>query len=284
MIPLFKIGFVSFGLVDMIDIALVAVLIYQLYKLLKGTVAVTIFLGLLSIYLIYLVVRATGMELLGSILGQFIGLGFLAAIILFQQEIRRFLLVVGKAMATNNKRLSEILHFTKSDHGSNVLVDLQEVIDAVFELSTENTGALIVFTESSELREYTDTGDKIEAKVSKRLLQSIFNKYSPLHDGAVIISEGRVKAARCVMPVTQKEDLPAHFGLRHRAAIGITEAGDAIAVVVSEETGQVTIAYMGNIIACQTKTELSQKLQEFLHLDTQGGKDKGERRRLFIVD
>lgn len=264
---LFNISFLEFGWADTLDILLVAIMIYQLYKLLKGTVAITIFLGFMSFYLFYLVVNATGMKLLGSILGQFIGVGVIAAIILFQQEIRRFLLLLGKTTVDNNKRVAKLLHLVKVEDEEDMGNRYEELVEAVFELSSQKEGALLVFSDSSDLREYTDTGDLIDAKVNKRLIISIFNKLSPLHDGAVIVTEGRLKAARCILPVTERDDVPAKYGLRHRAAIGITEEGDSMAVVVSEETGKVSIVQDGQIEKLVTPGKLRKRLKKFLHIE-----------------
>jgi uncharacterized protein (TIGR00159 family) len=233
------------SLVNLIDITLVSILIYQVYKLMRGSVAIKIFLGFLSIYLVYLVVSAAQMELLTIILGQFMGVGVLAAIILFQQEIRKFLLIVGKSSIFSNENLwQEILFWRKKESQA---FNVTPIIEASKTLSGSSTGALIVLSRNSELKFYAESGDLIDALVSKRLLVSIFNKYSPLHDGGVIIFNGRVKAARCILPVTERE-VPAQFGLRHRAAIGMSEATDALVLIVSEETGQVSLAKNGKIL------------------------------------
>ena len=261
MIFLFSLGFLEIELLDIIDILLVTVLLYQLYKLLTGSVALKIFLGLLSIYLLYLVVRAAGMELLTIILGQFMGVGVLAAIILFQPEIRRFLLLIGKTTAFNNDRFFRSFPWRRDQADK---LSLTPFIEAAKSLAGKNTGALIVFSKSSELRHYAESGDLIDAVVSKRLLMSIFNKYSPLHDGAVIISGNRIKAARCILPVTENNDIPASMGLRHRAAIGLTEVTDSIVLVVSEETGQIALVRNGEVFRNLSSSDLRIKLNHFL--------------------
>lgn len=242
---LFQIGFLEVSIVNLIDIALVSVLIYQVYKLMRGSVAIKIFLGFLSIYLVYLVVNAAKMELLTIILGQFMGVGVLAAIILFQQEIRKFLLIVGKSSIFSNENLWQELLFWRKRESS--AFNVTPIIEACKSLSGSSTGALIVLSSNFELKFYAESGDLIDAIVSKRLLISIFNKYSPLHDGGVIIQNGRVKAARCILPVTER-DVPAQFGLRHRAAIGMSEATDTLVLIVSEETGQVSLSKNGKIL------------------------------------
>ncbi|MFO7826756.1 MAG: diadenylate cyclase CdaA [Cyclobacterium sp.] len=258
---LFKIGFLDVSLVNLIDIALVSILIYQVYKLMRGSVAIKIFLGFLSIYLIYLVVSAAQMELLTIILGQFMGVGVLAAIILFQQEIRKFLLIVGKSSIFSNENLwQELLFWRKRE---SLAFNVTPIIEASKTLSGSSTGALIVLSRNSELKFYAESGDLIDAVVSKRLLVSIFNKYSPLHDGGVIIFNGRVKAARCILPVTERE-VPAQFGLRHRAAIGMSEATDSLVLIVSEETGQVSLAKNGKILHNLSFQEVREIINNYL--------------------
>ena len=261
MIFLFNVGFLEIGFQDIIDVLLVTVLLYQLYKLLNGSVALKIFLGLLSIYLLYLVVRAAGMELLTIILGQFMGVGVLAAIILFQPEIRRFLLLIGKTTAFNNERFFRSFPWRR-EQGEKI--SLTPFIEAAKSLAGKNTGALIVFAKSSELKYYAESGDLIDAIISKRLLMSIFNKNSPLHDGAVIISNNRIKAARCILPVTENNDVPASMGLRHRAAIGLTEVTDGVVLVVSEETGQIALVRNGEVFRNLSSADLRIKLNQFL--------------------
>ncbi|MFT2007104.1 diadenylate cyclase CdaA [Pontibacter sp. 13R65] len=261
MIPLFAIGFLEIGWLEIIDILLVTVLLYQLYKLLTGSVALKIFLGLLSIYLLYLVVRAAGMELLSIILGQFMGVGVLAAIIVFQPEIRRFLLLIGKTTAFNNDRFFKSFPWRREQAEK---LSLTPFIEAAKSLAGKNTGALIVFSKSSELKYYAESGDLIDAVISKRLLMSIFNKTSPLHDGAVIIANNRIKAARCILPVTENNDIPASMGLRHRAAIGLTEVTDSIVLVVSEETGQIALVRNGEVFRNLSSADLRVKLNQLL--------------------
>ena len=261
MIFLFSIGFLEIGWIEIIDILLVTVLLYQLYKLLTGSVALKIFLGLLSVYLLYLVVRAAGMELLTIILGQFMGVGVLAAIIVFQPEIRRFLLLIGKTTAFNNDRFFRGFPWRREQSEK---LSLTPFIEAAKSLAGKNTGALIVFSKSSELKYYAESGDLIDAVISKRLLMSIFNKNSPLHDGAVIISGNRIKAARCILPVSENQEIPASMGLRHRAAIGLTEITDSIVLVVSEETGQIALVRNGEAYRNLSSADLRIKLNQFL--------------------
>jgi uncharacterized protein (TIGR00159 family) len=232
----------------------------------RGSVAVKIFLGVLSLYLIYLIVSAAQMELLGTILGQFMGYGVLAAIILFQPEIRKFLLLIGKT--TDFKQMSNIRNFLKFRKGpAHETFNVTPVIEAIKILGGSNTGALIVFSRDSELKFYAESGDAIEALLSKRLLLSIFNKNSPLHDGAVIIYEGRIKAARCVLPVSESENLAAQFGLRHRAALGMSEVTDTLTLVVSEESGQFSVTRNGTLLHNLSPQEIRKHLNDYLTFD-----------------
>ncbi|WKN41733.1 diadenylate cyclase CdaA [Tunicatimonas pelagia] len=261
MIYLFYIGFLEVNWNDIFDILLVSVLLYQVYKLMRGSVALSIFFGFLTLYLFYLVVRAAQMELLSTILGQFMEVGVLAAIILFQQEIRKFLLLLGKTTTINRDNFFNTFWRRKEEQGK---LNLTPIVDAAKSLSGSNTGALIVFSKNSPLKFYAKSGDEIDATVSKRLLLSIFNKYSPLHDGAVIIFEGKIKAARCILPVTEQENLPAELGLRHRAAIGMTEITDSLVLVVSEETGQMSIVVNGEIYRNLSTKELRQRINQYM--------------------
>jgi len=260
---LFKIGFLDISIVNIIDIALVAALLYQVYKLLKGSVAIKIFLGFLSIYLIYLLVRALRMELLSAILGQFMGVGVIAAIIIFAPEIRKFLLLIGRSSLLSDDNVwKDMLFFWRKKDNS--LFNISPIIDASKTLAGSNTGALMVISKSTELKFYAESGDILDAELSKRLLISIFNKYSPLHDGAVIIHNGKIKAARCILPVTERE-VPAQFGLRHRAAIGMSEATDAIVLIVSEETGQLSMSKNGKIIHNMSFQEIRETINDYLN-------------------
>jgi diadenylate cyclase len=260
---LFKIGFLEISIVNMIDIALVAALLYQVYKLLKGSVAIKIFVGFLSLYLIYLLVRALRMELLSAILGQFMGVGVIAALIIFAPEIRKFLLIVGRtSIFSDDNILKDILFFWRKKENS--AFNIGPIIDASKVLAGSNTGALMVISSNTELKFYAESGDLLDAELSKRLLISIFNKYSPLHDGAVIIHKGRIKAARCILPVTERE-VPAQFGLRHRAGIGMSEATDSLILVVSEETGQMSMMKNGKVLHNLSFQEIREIINDYLN-------------------
>ena len=260
----FNIGFLEITWVDVADILLVSYLIYQLYMLTRGSVAVKVFIGIISIYLLYLIVKSAGMELLTSILEQFVSVGVLAAIILFQQEIRKFLILIGRTTFSKNENL--IRNFFRRNDTSHQGLALQPILDAAKAMGGSNTGGLIVLSRRSELKFYAESGDLIDAVVSKRMLLSIFYKNSPLHDGAVIIANNRIKAARCILPVTES-DLPASLGLRHRAALGMAEQTDSVVLIISEETGQFSIAFNGRLEHNLSITELREKLLRYLYED-----------------
>jgi uncharacterized protein (TIGR00159 family) len=260
---LFQIGFLEIKLVDIVDIGLVSVLLYQLYKLMRGSVAIKVFLGFLSLYLIFLVVKAAQMELLSSILGQFMGVGVIAVIILFQPEIRKFLLLIGRTTSVDRETLINNL-LGRRDKGINK-VDITPVIEAVKSLGGANIGALIVFSRNSPLKFYAESGDLIDAHISKRLLLAIFNKVSPLHDGAVILYRNKIVAARCILPITDQESIPAHYGLRHRAALGMSETSDSLVLVVSEETGQMSLAKNGKMMDNLSAQELRAAINNYLY-------------------
>jgi uncharacterized protein (TIGR00159 family) len=260
---LFHIGFISVRLLDILDILLVAFLMYKIYQLLKGGTAVNIFVGIVSIYVLWwLFVKILDMQLLGAILGQFMSVGVLALIIVFQQEVRRFLLLVGSSSFTGNGNITKRLLTWNWKQTPVAPANIAPVIKACTSMAKNKTGAIIVVARSTDLKFYESTGDFIDADVSKRLLESIFFKNSPLHDGAVIIEKNKIKAARCVLPVTENTDLPAHYGMRHRAALGITEQTDAISIIVSEETGTISIAIDGKIFYNLTSEELERQLAE----------------------
>jgi uncharacterized protein (TIGR00159 family) len=239
-------SFIAIRFLDILDILLVAFLLYQIYNLIRGTAAFNIFIAIFTFYLLWLIVKALNMQLLGSILGQVIGVGVIALIIVFQQEIRRFLLIFGTRYLSSQKfSLEHIFSFRgKAATGK---VNISAIVNACTNMSALKTGALIVITRKSDLFTYAKTGDIINADVSGRLLESIFFKNSPLHDGAVIIHKNRIWAARCVLPTTERLDIPAHFGMRHRAALGVTEKTDGVVITVSEETGGIALTQNGRI-------------------------------------
>jgi uncharacterized protein (TIGR00159 family) len=237
--------FMQIRFLDIIDILLVAILLYYLYKLIRGTGALNIFLGIISVYIFWWLVRIFEMELLTEILGQFISVGVLALIVVFQPEIRKFLLFLGARGFLNQrsrKFLSRLWHIDQ-----NPGLAINDVVAACEELASTNTGALIVLTRENNLDAFLETGEILDAQISRQLIENIFYKNSPLHDGAVIITNNRIKAARCVLPVSENIKFPAYLGLRHRAAVGVSEQSDALAIVVSEQTGRISLVKEGEL-------------------------------------
>lgn len=253
---LFDIGFLSLRLLDVIDIVLVAFLIYGLFKIVKGSIALNIFAGFLSVYTFWFIVRALNMRLLSTILGQFIGVGAIALLVVFQQEIRRFLLLIGKnrMVITSPNSWKQVMPWNWRSAQYHE-INFEELARACKRLSATLTGAIIVVARTSELRFFASTGVPIEGELSSKLLESIFMKKSPLHDGAVVLVKNKIKAASCILPVSEATDLPAEFGLRHRSALGISEQTDAFVLIVSEETGRISVASKGEVTADLSKEE-----------------------------
>ena len=231
----------------------------------RGSVAIKVFLGFLFLYLIFLVVKAANMELLSIILGQFMGVGVIAVIILFQQEIRKFLLLLGKTTIFEEGNMFLNIKMLWKDKFDQTSMNITPIIEALKTLGGSNTGALVVFSRDSELKFYADSGDRLDAIVSKRLLMAIFNKHSPLHDGAVIIQGERLVAASCILPVSEQDNLPAQFGLRHRAAVGMTENTDSLVIIVSEETGQLSVVRSGVMEHNLSALEIRKKINTYLY-------------------
>ncbi|HBB92416.1 MAG: TIGR00159 family protein [Bacteroidetes bacterium GWF2_49_14] len=241
-------GFIfdTFRFLDFIDILLAAILIFQVYKLVRGTVAVNIFYGIFLIYMVWLVVRALNMQLLGSILGQLIGLGLLALLIVFQQEVRRFLLVIGTRYFRKGMISFDTLFAFRKDHEEDW--NFAPIVEACTNLSYSKTGALLVLAKKSELRAFAETGCAVDATISSELIESIFRKDGPLHDGGMILARNRISAARCVLPVTENPNIPPDLGLRHRAGVGMSESSDSFVIIVSEETGRIAYANQGRLV------------------------------------
>ena len=235
--------FIQVRVFDIIDIFLVALLFFWFYRILRGTSAISIFLGIVAIFLSWQVVKALHMELLSSILGAFVSVGFIALIILFQPEIRRFLFTIGTQ--AQEGKLAQRFRFLRVS--GNVGLDVDSITKACQNMSDIHQGALILIARKNNLDDISSTGVIVNADISNPLIENIFFKNSPLHDGAMIIRNNRITAARCILPVTQKTNIPGHYGLRHRAAIGVTEVNDCIALVVSEETGNISMVVDGEI-------------------------------------
>ena len=255
--------FIEIKFLDILDILLVAFLLYELYNLLKGTVAINIFFGIVAFYLMWKLVTALEMELLSEILGAFISVGFIALIVVFQPEIRSFLLMLGTPGFINKKR-SKFM-FWRFDVNQKSKFDIDPIIMACRDMGESKTGALVILANKSPLEQYVNTGQIMESLISAELIKNIFFKNSPLHDGALIIHENKLKAAGCILPVSSNRNIPGAFGLRHRAAVGVTEQSDAIAIIVSEETGNISYAISGkltpNLKPNQLRTRLLEDMQ-----------------------
>lgn len=259
--------FISFGITDAIDIFLVAIILYIAYNLVKGTSAINIFVGLAFIYMAYIFIKAFELKLLSSILGKFVNVGVIVVMIVFQQEIRKFLLYIGSNEFIRNVKWKNVfkLNFSAAV-GGEIFLDTEAVAEACANMSLTKTGALIIIQRKTDLKFFINTGDAIDSALSARMLENIFYKNSPLHDGAVIVKDNRIVAARCVLPVTEKENFPAYYGMRHRAAVGITENTDALAITVSEQTGAISLTFAGEINPQLTKEKLIFLLEKNLKL------------------
>jgi len=240
---------------DVIDIFLVALILFQLYRLIRGTAAFSIFLGIFFIYLFWLVVKALNMELISALLGQVIGVGVIALIIVFQQEVRRFLLVIGNKYITRSRfPFGRFFSLVTNEPGSPR--EAEEIVRACERLASKKTGALIVIGRKSSLDIFAEGGEILKAQISTELLETIFFKNTPLHDGAVLIEGGLILAARCPLPTTDQVTLPPRYGMRHRAAIGMSEHSDALIVILSEESGFISVVDTGEIRENITPNEL----------------------------
>ncbi|WP_298536298.1 diadenylate cyclase [uncultured Algibacter sp.] len=245
----------KFTVVDIIDVILVALLLYYVYRLIKGTVAINIFIGIIIIYGAWRLTDFLNMELLTGIFGGFMKVGIIALIVVFQPEIRKFLLMVGSTNFGRRRKFLQQINFLKTESADET--DVDAVISACNKMSMSKTGALIVFERNNNLDFLSDSGDEMNIKVTQPIIESIFFKNSPLHDGAIIVSNNIVKATRVILPVNNEKSIPQRFGLRHRAAIGVTEKTDALALVVSEETGHISYFKDGEFVVFEDTNELS---------------------------
>lgn len=241
-------------IIDIVDIVLVAFLLYYLYRLVKGTVAINIFIGIVIIYGIWRLTEFLEMQLLSKILGGFLGVGMFALIVVFQQEIRKFLLMLGTTNFSARKKLFKKLNlFTETESQTNIPV----IIAASVKMGKSHTGAIIVIQRNNSLEFVKNTGDPMNVEVNQPILESIFYKNSPLHDGALIIEDNTITATRVILPVSNDQNIPQRFGLRHRAALGITERTDAVCIVVSEENGQISYLKEGDFVLYENIDELT---------------------------
>ena len=237
---------VEFGIKDIIDIVLVALMLYYIYRLMRESRAATAFKGIMVFVLVWLFVsQVVEMRLLGTILDKLVGVGMLALIIIFQEEIRKFLFNLGGHQRMRALKRLFTSAKDKDKDSKEVKQMIMPLVMAAINMSRQKVGALVVLERSATLDDIVATGDKIDANINQRLIENIFFKNSPLHDGAMIISDKRIKAAGCILPVSHDLSIPKELGLRHRAAMGISEETDAVAIVVSEETGSISVALKG---------------------------------------
>ncbi|MCF7568509.1 diadenylate cyclase [Sabulilitoribacter arenilitoris] len=252
----------KFTVVDIIDVILVALLLYYIYKLIKGTVAINIFIGIIIIYLVWRLTDFLEMELLTSIFGGFIKVGIIALIVVFQPEIRKFLLMVGSTNFSRRRKFLQQFKFIKNETGDET--DVDAIVSACVKMGASKTGALIVFERNNNLDFLSSSGDEMNIKVTQPIIESIFFKNSPLHDGAIVVSNNIVKATRVILPVNNEKNIPQRFGLRHRAAIGVTEKTDALALVVSEETGHISYFKDGEFVVFDNTDQLNKIIKKDL--------------------
>ena len=251
--------FLDIGFFDILDILLVAFLLFYIYRLVKGSAAINIFIGIVIIYLLWQLTLLLNMEMFSNVLGQFIGVGMFALIVVFQQEIRKFLLMIGSTNFSSKKGFLQKINF--SSKSLDDLAYLEDLVEACQNMGNTKTGALIVLQRNTKLDFVKNTGDEMQIEFNIPILESIFYKNSPLHDGAIVIEDAKITATRVILPVSNDRNIPLRFGLRHRAAIGITEKTDALALVVSEETGQISYIKDGEFRIFDNEKDLVKKLQ-----------------------
>ncbi len=251
-------GFLQLSLADVLDILLLALMIFIVFRWIRGTSAMSIFVAIISLYVIRVIVSAFNMRLMTNIMETVLDVGLIALIVIFQPEIRKFLMQLGTRYMNTAQGNKFISRFLKRGRGTNISGSdaVNNITEACRRMGEEKTGALIVIAHNASLEEIISTGDRIDAAIHRRLIMNLFFKNSPLHDGALIISGGRIAAARCTLPITERTNIPANFGMRHKAAIGITEETDADAIVVSEETGNISFVSGGTVTPIKNINEL----------------------------
>ena len=256
-------NFLDFRITDIIDIILVAALLYYIYKLVRGTVAINIFIGIVIVWGLWKLTELLDMKMISSMVGGFMSIGLIALIIVFQQEVRKFLLMVGSTNFASKRSFVRQFKFLRQETVASV-VNIEAILGACEKMSATKTGAIIVIERNNSLDFIKSSGDKMNIEVTQPIIESIFYKNSPLHDGAVIIEDNYIVATRVILPVSSERTIPLRFGLRHRAAVGITEKTDALALVVSEETGMISYIKNGEFVLYQDLTELANVIQDDL--------------------
>ena len=265
MIWAFKIGILDIRVLDIVDIAIVAYLLFSIYKLLKGSVAFNIFIGLALLYGLYVLVNVLDMKLLSLFLTNIGNLGVILLIIIFQPEIRRFLLYLGNTtLKSRSDFFKRIFPHQEKLFTADTMELVKDLSEGIIALQKDREGALIIITGNAEMQEIEESGEPIDAHISGHLITSIFRKESPLHDGAVLIKHHRIAFARCILPVSAQEELPDWVGLRHRAGLGVSEIHDVLAIIVSEETGNLALAAKGELTEDLDLEQLSTRILKYL--------------------
>ena len=257
----------TFGIKDILDIVLVALLLYYVYRLMKESGTLNVFFGLLSFIIVWVIAsQILEMKLIGTILDKFMSIGLIIIVILFKDQIKRFLVELG-----DHKRwraLRRLFYHSRDGASSDVTKTFVfPIVYACMNMSKTRTGALIVIEQSVSLEAYERSGDRIDAVINSRLIENIFFKNSPLHDGAMIIAHDRIQSAGCILPVSHDTNIPRSLGLRHRSALGISQATDALAIVVSEETGYISVAHRGELTTRLSTSELEHRLAQLVPAD-----------------
>ncbi|WP_298472897.1 diadenylate cyclase [uncultured Maribacter sp.] len=256
-------NFIDLRITDIIDIILVAVLLYYIYKLIRGSVAINIFIGIVIVWAFWKLTELLGMEMISSMVGAFMQVGLIALIIVFQQEIRKFLLMIGSTNFSNKRNFIKHFKFLKQE-GLSSSINIDALVAACEKMASTKTGALIVLERNNSLDFIKSSGDKMHIEITQPIIESIFYKNSPLHDGAAVISGNYIVATRVTLPVSNERTIPLRFGLRHRAAIGITEKTDSLALVVSEETGLISYIKNGEFVLYKGLPKLITMIKEDL--------------------
>ena len=250
-------SFLNFSLIDLLDILMVAAIIFFIFRWIRGSSALNIFIAILIVLVVRILAVALGMKMMSALLGTIIDVGAIALIVIFQPEIRRFLNNLGRSAGNTFEKQSLIRRLLSRERADTLAAGpIDEIAQACAEMSEQKTGALIVFRRTNFLEDIISTGDTLDAEISRRLIMNIFFKNSPLHDGAMIIGNNRIIAARCTLPITERTDLPARYGMRHKAAVGISEASDADVIVVSEQTGGISFVHAGQVTAIKSVNQL----------------------------
>lgn len=255
--------FLHFSWIDILDILMVALIIYLVFRWIRGSTAINIFIAIILVVVVRTLAEALGMKMISSLLGTLIDMGAVALVVIFQPEVRRFLGTLGRKAGTTLEQQSFLQKLFPGLQGRRVDTRAaQEIAEACREMSAQKTGALILIQRKNSLEDIIATGDVVDAEIGRRIIMNIFFKNSPLHDGAMVIGGNRIIAARCTLPITERTDLPARYGMRHKAAIGISEQCDVDVIVVSEETGGISFVRSGRITAVENINTLNLLLGE----------------------